>query len=250
MIGRMFGTVLLCLSLSGIHVAAETVRIAHQEHFPPFVEVKDGTSRGLFVDVLLAAAARAGIDLAFVPVPFEQVQRTLEDGRAEAIFPLAITPERLQTFDFSAPFLITGGALYVRAPTATPESLATLSGKIVVTPRTGPLVAIIQKAAPEVKLVVTTDYEESLARLVSGEADAAALNFHVGARIAARLYPGQVTEPRTMFAEQPLAVGVLKGRGREILARLDAGLATIRADGTWQQINERWSGRNLTVSPQ
>ena len=145
-------------------------------------------------------------------------------------------------FDFSAPLLVTGGALYVRAPNATPESLAALSGRVVVTPRAGPLAAIIQRSAPEIKLVVTTDYEESLARLVSGHADAAALDFYVGAIIAARLYPGQVTEPRKMFIEAPLGVAVRKGRDAELLNRLNAALAAIRADGTWQQINNRWIG--------
>jgi polar amino acid transport system substrate-binding protein len=103
------------------------------------------------------------------------MQRTLGDGRAEAVFPLTITPERLPLFDFSDPFLVTGGALFVRAPNSTPQGLGSLADKIVVTPRTGPLAAYIQKNAPEVKLVITKDYEESLSRLVKGEADAAAL---------------------------------------------------------------------------
>lgn len=218
------------------------VRFAHQERFPPFVELQNGKSGGLFVDILRAAANRVGMEAEFIPVPFKQVQGALEDGRADAIFPLGVTPERRQSFDFSAPFLITGGALYVRAPNPTPESLSTLSGKILVTPRTGPLAAIIQKTAPNVKLVLTTDYEESLARLVSGEADAAALNFQVGQRLSARLHPGKLTEPRAMFMETPLAVGVLKGRDSELLARLNAGLSAIRADGTWQEINNRWIG--------
>src|SRR6266481_6038529 len=64
-----------------------------------------------------------GIEVEFVAVPFEQVQRTLEDGRAEAVFPLTITPERLPLFDFSDPFLVTGGALFVRAPNRTPQGL-------------------------------------------------------------------------------------------------------------------------------
>jgi polar amino acid transport system substrate-binding protein len=219
------------------------IRFAHQDRFPPFVELQAGKSRGLFVDILRAVAARAGIEVEFVPVPFEQVQRTLEDGRAQAIFPLAITAERRQIFDFSVPFLSTGGALYVRAPNPTPEGFTALAGKVVVTPRTGPLAAFIQKTAPEVKLVDTADYEESLARLVSGEAEAAALNFQVGARLAAKLYPGKLTVPATMFSEAPLAIGVQKGRNSELLARLDAGLSAIKADGTWQQINNRWMGR-------
>jgi hypothetical protein len=43
------------------------------------------------VDILRAAAARAGVEVKFVPVPFDQRQLTLE----EAYFPLSITPERI-----------------------------------------------------------------------------------------------------------------------------------------------------------
>ncbi len=194
------------------------------------------------MDILRAAAARVGIEVEFVPVPFEQVQRTLEDGRAQAIFPVTITPERLPLFDFSDPLLLTGGALFVRAPNTTPESLDALAGKIVVTPRTGPLATFICKAAPDVRLVLTENYEESLARLVGGEADAAALN-PAGASIAARLYPGQVTEPHAMFTELPFAVAVSKGNGVELLGPLNAGLLAIRADGSWQRIRNRWIER-------
>jgi len=219
---------------------AEPVRIAHAQDFPPLAEVRDGKSEGLAVDILRAAAMRAGVEVQFVAVPFEQVHLTLADGRAEGVFPLAITPERRQLFDFTEGLLVTGGTLYVRAGNVPPENLAALSGKIVVTPRTGPLAAFIEKTAPTVNLVVTKDYEDSLTRLVRGDADAAALNNHVGTHMAARLYPGQVVHSPKLLQELPLAVAVTKGRGAELVARLSAGIAAIRADGTWQQINDRW----------
>ena len=59
----------------------------------------------------------------FVAVPFEHVHITLEDGRADAVFPLANTPERRQLFDFTEGLLNTGATLYVRAPNVPPESL-------------------------------------------------------------------------------------------------------------------------------
>ena len=242
-IRRILLIVLFCGWSGGMQAVAQPTRIAYPDVFPPFTEFKDGKSEGLALDIVRAAAARVAIDVEFVPVPFEQVQRTLEDGRAEAVFPLTITPERLLHFDFSDPFLVTGGALFVRAPNTPPENLGALSGKIVVTPRTGPLAAFIQRNAPDVKLAITTDYEESLGRLVKGEADAAALGFHVGISIAGRLYPGQVTQPRSMFTELPFAVAVAKGHGKQFLTRLNAGIAAIRADGTWQQINNRWTGK-------
>jgi polar amino acid transport system substrate-binding protein len=242
MIGRMVGTVLLFFWMTGTSGAGQLMRIAHAQSFPPIVEVQDGKSVGLAIDILRAAAARADIDLLFVPVTIEQQMPSLTDGRADALY-TAITPERRQVLDFGAPVLMTGGGLYVRAPNTAPDSLSALSGKVVVTPRAGPLAAFIQKTAPDVKLVVTADYEESLARIVQGDADAAALNFQAGARIAARLFPGQVTIPRNMFIQTPQAVGVLRGRDVKLVARLDSGLAAIRADGTWQQINDRWIGR-------
>lgn len=238
---RTFGLGLLCLCLFDMHVMAETVRITYNQPFPPFSEIKNGKSEGLAVDILHAAAARVEIVLQFVPAPIDQMEQALKEGRTDALF-LAITPDRHQSFDFSDPVLTTGGALYVAAPNATPESLIALSGKIVVTPQAGPLAALIRRTAPAVKLAVAKDYEESLARVVGGEADAAALNYHAGTIIAARLYRGQVTMPRRMFREGVLAVAVPKGQRADFLARLNCGLAAIRSDGTWQKISNRWTG--------
>lgn len=221
---------------------AEPIRVAHDQRFPPFAEVKDGRSDGLAVDVLKAAAAKAGLELTLVPVPFVEVQKTLDDGRADAIFPLAINPERAKLFDFSAPLVTTGGALFVRAGSPTPEFTA-LAGKTVTTPKTGPLADYVAKRYPDVKLIVTADYDESLKQLVNGEADAAALNFQAGARIARLVAPGKVTEPKTLFWELPLAVAVPKSKRADLVAKLNDGIAAIRADGTWQKINEVWLGK-------
>lgn len=239
-IGNIAGAGLV-LGTTGL--AAQTVRVAHAESFPPYAEAREGKSEGMAVDILRAAAAKAQLQLQFVIVPFEQLQRTLEDGRAGAIFPTGITPERRKTLDFSAALLSTGGSVYVRAPATAPDELSALAGKTVVTPRTGPLAGYIEKNAPSVKVVRTASYEESLGLLVDGRADAAALNSHVGGRIADKLYPGKVNVARRMFLEVPLAVAVAKGTQGGTLGKLDAALAAMRADGTWEQINQRWVGR-------
>jgi polar amino acid transport system substrate-binding protein len=202
-----------------------------------------GNSEGLAVDILRAAATRVGIEMIFVPVPFDQRQAALENGRAEAYFPLSITPERLQAFDFSEVLTVTGGSLFVRAPGVPPDTLDALAGKVVVTPQTGPYAAFVKRTAPTVQLVVTVDYEESLGRLVRGEANAAVLSYHVGQRFADRLYPALISRSPKMFLESPLAVAVVKGKNGPLLGKLNQGIAAIRADGIWKQINDRWAGR-------
>jgi polar amino acid transport system substrate-binding protein len=241
MISLLRAAATACLASLPFAAGAQAVRLAHAESFPPYAESREGRSEGMAVDLVRAAAAKAGLEVAFVIVPFEELQRTVEDGRADAIFPTGITPERRKTLDFSAALLSTGGSLYVRAPAQAPDELTALAGKTVVTPRTGPLAAYIEKNAPQVKVLRSASYEESLAILVEGKADAAALNSHVGGRIAGKLYPGKVNVASRMFLEVPLAVAVKKGTQTEMIQQLDKGLAAIHADGTWDAINRRWT---------
>src|SRR3974390_1558778 len=127
MLARAVSLSLICISLLS-QAMAQPVRIAHDQNFPPFSMSIDGNSQGLAVDILRAAAARAGIEIVFVPVPFDQRQLTLENGQADAYFPLSITPERQQSFDFSEVLVVTGGSVFVRAPNVPPDALDALSG--------------------------------------------------------------------------------------------------------------------------
>ena len=173
-----------------------------------------------------------------------QVDDTLTTGKADAITPLAITPDRQKKYDFSSTLVLTGGALFVRAPNPTPAGLAALSYKSVATPKTGPFVAYIQKTAPNAKLLITSDYPSSFEDVIKGKVDAAALNLQVGSSMVATSYAGKVTVPKTMFtAPLPYAVAVTKGQHADFLKKLDAGLAAIAANGTLKKIEEKWKGK-------
>jgi ABC-type amino acid transport substrate-binding protein len=54
----------------GEEAEADPVRIAYADVFPPFTELKGGEAQGLAVEIVRAAARRAGIEIDFVPVPF------------------------------------------------------------------------------------------------------------------------------------------------------------------------------------
>lgn len=221
-------------------MSAETVRIAHQAQFVPFIYVADGKTVGIVPDILNAAAAREGMTIVFVPVSLADLPGTLKNGTADAIAPFGNTPERSETYDFTTNLIVTGGALFVRSPDKAPAGLDALAGKTVASPAAGPFVAFIQQNFPNVKVVPTKDYADSLDRVVSGEVDAAALNIQVGAGIVAASYAGRITMPTTMFTQAPMALAVTKGRHADLIERLNAGLAAIRADGTLQRIEDKW----------
>ncbi|ARH01112.1 substrate-binding periplasmic protein [Legionella micdadei] len=243
MLRRLFLILFAYLFVPQLHAATESIRIAHRNNYPPFVYVKNGKSEGLMVDILREVAAKQKINIKFVPVPFAQVQKTLVDGQAEAIMPLAITAERRKIYDFSSPLVSTGGALFVKSPEPAPTNLARLAGKIVVTPKTGPFASYIQETAPDINLVITENYERSFDYILSGKADAAALNFQVGKTMIKKNFSGKVTVPRKMFTEFPLAVALKKGEHPGFLRRLNASLSALRADGTLQWLYKKWKVR-------
>ena len=59
-------------------------------------------------------------------------------------------------------------------------------------------------------LVPTSDYIEPLRLVVSGEADAAALNLEAGCMLVERFFHGQITMPKMHFLKLPMALGVPK----------------------------------------
>jgi polar amino acid transport system substrate-binding protein len=157
------GAALLFVAASfGTTVRAEPIRIGHDAPFEPFAMVENGRSTGLILEVVAEAMKRMKQDFAFVVLKLDDSDQALIDGKIDALAFKGDTPLRRRQFDFSAPIVVSGGALFTRAGTPASKSLKDFAGKTVVTPRRGPLAAQIEKAAPDVKVLPSTSYEESL----------------------------------------------------------------------------------------
>lgn len=235
-------TVALALAFSwlpAVSPGADTMRVAYPIQLKSLISVKDGNAVGLVADILRAAAAPEGITVAFVPMS-SGFAAALARGSVDAIAPMLITPKSQESYDFTEAFVITGGGLFVRAPNPAPSDLSSFSGKTIVTPSFGPFIAFIREHFRYVKVVPTSGYQESLDRVVSGQADAAALNIEEGAETVNASYARKITVPTTMFVSEPLGLAVGKGQHADLIRRMNEGLAAIRADGTLQQIEARW----------
>jgi len=234
---------LALIAAQPLAASAAPFTIAVDQNFPPFIHMQADQPAGLGIALLQAAASRAGLELRFIPKPFAQVQAAVEMGQADAIFPLSANPQRLERFHFSEPLISTGGALFVRHPEATPASVHALHGKTILTPKTGPLGSALRRMAPNIAQIETQDYDQTLKRLISGEASAAALNLQVGRQLVLDQYAGQITLPERYFWEVSLSVAVLKTASaqQENLERLNAGIRAIVADGSWKSLTDAYN---------
>jgi ABC-type amino acid transport substrate-binding protein len=226
---------------TGAEETKDKVRLVHIRSFEPFAVVKEGKSEGLAIDILTAILAKANLKVVFIGEQQDKTEDLLFRGEAEGLAFFGINPARKNTFDFSNPYLISGGALFSKAPNPPCSDLKELEGKTVVTPLKGPLAEYIREKFPKVNLYTDVkDYQATLEAVLNGKADAAALNTQVGAVLAQNLFPAKFSLPSKGFLEVPIGVAVLKGRQDDLLIRFNEGLKAILADGTYDKIITKW----------
>lgn len=216
------------------------IRLAHIESFEPFAAVQDGKSEGLAVDIITAALELVSYKVEFIGVEQDKEKDFLKEGKVDGLAFFGMNPERKQVYDFSDPYLMTGGALFVKAPNPASTDLRDFEGKTVATPEKGPLAGYIRKNYPEVKLLTDVkDYSETLQVVVEGKADAAALNTQSGAVLAQKEFPAQFSMPDEGFLAVPIGIGVIKGEHVEFLNKFNEGLKIILKDGTYDRLVEK-----------
>lgn len=206
----------------------DVMKLAYYDPFPPFLFCQRGNPEGLAIDILRQVFKRSNLKVVFIPAPMEEITNLLHSKKVDGIAFYAINPERLKVYDFSKPYLITGGALFVRSPNFANKGLKELGGKTVVTPKTGPLTEYIQKRFPRVKLLLARDYPASLKAVMDGKADAAALNIHVGNHLANQFFPGEFTPPKKVFFKTPVGIAVLKSNQTSFLKKFNEGLEKLK----------------------
>jgi len=209
----------------------DVMKLAYYDPFPPFLFCQRGNPKGLAIDILRQVFKRTHLKVIFIPAPMEKITDLLQSNKVDGIAFYAINPERLKVYDFSKPYLITGGALFERSPNLANKGLKELGGKTVVTPKTGPLTEYIQKKFPRVKLLLVKDYPASLKAVMNGKADAAALNIHVGNHLANQFFPEEFTPPKKVFFRTPVGIAVLKSNQTSFLKKFNEGLKKIKRMG-------------------
>ncbi len=238
---------------SGKNGAPSTYRVGTDASSPPFSFQNDkGDIVGFDVEVLTAAASKAGLKLQFINTPWDSLIASLQQGDRDILASaIAVSEEREQTLDFSAPYFET------RPMIAVPEAsnaagVTDLKGLRVGvqagSPGDGTLSELDGKAHPGIVRFETTQL--ALQALDEGKLDAALAD-------SGSVLHYRFTHPQPRFKALPdpqgtteaYAIAVRKGNA-ELLDKINKGLADIKADGTYQRIRTKYFGPpSLSVPP-
>jgi polar amino acid transport system substrate-binding protein len=219
-------------------LGAGILRIGFDNPFRPLAWSVDERPEGPLIEMAARVLEAARFKATFVPLALQHSLGALAAGDVDILAFKAVVPDREAEMLFTTPLMITGAALF--RPASTVEPLGSeYSPRIVATPAKGPLVNLLAKRFPEARPLLTEDYPKALEAVIAGEADAAALNVHVGWHWAEALYPKRFARPQQVIEKLPLAMVVGKRSGAALRNRLDACIRKLVASGELREILER-----------
>lgn len=213
------------------------------DNYPFSFRGSNGEIAGFAYDVVREVERAMGLQFERATGPTPEINGAFAEGRLDLLQSYAHSPEREMRMDFSVPYLAMTGAIFVREGEQTIATLADLRGRKVAVHRGSLGEDVLRKAGLADSIMIVDSVEQSLVRLDRGEADATlaarlsglALAHHQGLT-RVRALPGAVAGYEVRYC-----IAVRKG-DRQLLARVNEGLAVLVRTGKFDEIYQRWFG--------
>ncbi|AUD14841.1 MULTISPECIES: transporter substrate-binding domain-containing protein [unclassified Planococcus (in: firmicutes)] len=210
--------------------------------YKPFSFEEGGELKGFDIDIGNAIAEEMGLEPSPVTTPFETIIQGLNSNRFDAIIgSMSKTAERAEQVSFSDPYYYSGGAIFVREGTTDIQSVDDLADKKIGVVGQTTYDTVAQEHTDDIQyyssdVVALQDLE------IEGRLDAVITADVVGFEAQNEgLAVEMVGDP--LWVEQP-SIAVRKD-DEELLAAVNEALDTIIENGTYDEISQKWFGRNL-----
>ena len=220
---------------------AKTLVVASSATYAPFAfENKDKQIVGFDIDIINAIAKKQGLALRIVNTPFSSIFASLGNGDVDLVISgVTINDKRKQSYDFSDPYFDARQLIAV-AQGSSIASLKDIAGKkvAVVSGSTADDVSSREfgKASPNIRRFESTPL--IISELASGGVDAAiGDNGVIAYRVSQTQGLKTVEDPH--FPKEYFGI-VLRKSDKELRDKVNAGLAAIKADGSYGAIYKKW----------
>ncbi len=209
--------------------------------FPPFESQSDtGELVGFDIDLMKAIGEQAGVEVAFESLPFDGLIPALQAGTIEAaISGMTITEERAETVDFSRPYFRAGLAIAVAEDDTETTSLESLEGKRIAV-QIGTTGAEQAASVKDAKVSTFDSAPLALQELSNGNADAVINDAPATLDAIATGNIGGVKVVGELLTEE--FYGIAMPKDSPNLETLNAALADLLENGTYDAIYEKWFG--------
>jgi glutamate transport system substrate-binding protein len=203
-----------------------------------------GKIEGFDVDIARAIGAALGLkenQIEFVEsVSANRIPFLQEDKADLVIATMTINADRKTQIEFSRPYYLAGQSILVKKDNTTIKTVTDLGGKNVCSVSGSTSENNIKAKAPTANLLSLANYSACVSSLKDGRVEAVSTDDIILAGFAAtdstiKLVGGQ-------FTQEPYGIGMKKGK-TDMTAFVDALLAKMFADGSWDKLYEKHLGK-------
>ncbi|MGM0566365.1 MAG: transporter substrate-binding domain-containing protein [Bacteroidota bacterium] len=222
----------------------DTIHIASEPDYPPYCTVdENGNADGFSVELFKAAADAVGFNVHVKVGVWNHIKSDLAEGRIDALPLVGRTPEREELFDFTMPYLSLHGAVFVRKGNTGIQSLEDLRGKEIAVMKGDNAEEFVRRENLSDKIVTTKTFEEAFRKLASKQHDAVITQRVMGIKLLEDLGIRSVKPLDIQLPEyrQDFCFAVQEG-DKKLLERLNEGLSIVIANGTFDEIKQKWFG--------
>lgn len=242
--GIHFLPILMSIFFTAGAVRGEALRSAAEPDYPPLsVASENGMATGFSVELLKAISRAVNLDVSFKSAPWAQIKEELANGELDMLPLVGRTPEREPLFDFTIPYLTLHGALFIRKDEQNIHSLADLPGKQIAVMKEDNAEEYVLRKHLSDRIIRTETFQDAFRLLSAGKADAVIAQKLMGISLLEELNIKNVTivgKPNEEF-KQDFCIAV-RENNKQLLSMLNEGLAIVMADGTLQELKQKWLG--------
>lgn len=218
------------------------------QDLPPMVYLESKTPKGVVVDIVNALEKKIGRPIDIKPMNWADAQNIVEQGSADALIQINETEERKKLFDFSDPLLESEFSIFTLSGRTGISGIADISGLRVGVEEKG-FPSVVLQSNPLINLVSVPTLPEAFKMLEEGSLDVVIADEWVGSYILSDNKTSDVVIVGEPIAKLNSAIAVKKGN-TELLAAINQGLSEIKADGTYQQILDKWQTKEVVFLTQ
>ena len=237
----LFSLAIAAVASSSAFAQAKELVIGSSATYRPFAyESPTKEIVGYDIDIIKAIAQKSGLQIKIVNTPWTGIFAALNNGDVDLVISgVTINEKRKQSYDFTTPYFEARQLIGVHKDSNV-NGLKDLAGKkvAVVTGSTGDDIASREfgKTSPDIKRFESTPV--AIAELANSGVDAViGDNGVIAFRVQEHKQLKTVSDPN--FPKEYFGIVVKQGN-KALLDKLNAGLATIKADGTYAKIYKTW----------
>ncbi|MEZ5570495.1 MAG: transporter substrate-binding domain-containing protein [Halioglobus sp.] len=230
----------------------QVLKVGMSGNQPPLTMTnREGGLMGFDVDLAKAMAMAMNVKLEIKAMPFSELLQALEDDKIDMILSnMSITPERTEMVSFVGPYMMSGMSILTKNSVLSKISSADEFNRAnikLLALKNSTHANFVRTAAPDATLIETASYDEGVAMLIDGQADAMVADM-TQCILAVMRYPdaGLTTLEKPLTVE-PIGIAVSKD-DRQFFNLVDNYLRAYEKTGVLTQLRKKWFEDNSWIA--